>query len=166
MVGWTYYSTFNQPWHNVVNMSLLCRRCEDVVKLTPRFQRCNDVANATFMVFRALNLIPSVQATLQQRCMFEVVASRLCKRCETMPRFERWAMLSIQYASDIVSWDNTPMLPQHLLIVAIWTLWYQRRYNIIYWLCDVTILPKYCLTILFLQERYLLFNTLKSFDSQ
>ena len=64
-------------------MSLLYRRCEDVVKLTPRFQRCNDVVNATFMVFRELNLISRVEATLEQRCIFEVVASRLCKRCET-----------------------------------------------------------------------------------
>ena len=116
MVGWTYYSTFNQPWRNVVNMSLLYRRCEDVAKLTPRFQRCNDVVNATFMVFRELNLISSVEATLEQRCIFEVVASRLCKRCETdasIRPFEQcyqynmhrilWVEVTLQCCSNICS---------------------------------------------------------------
>ena len=40
MVGWTYYSTFNQPWHNGVNMSLLCRRCETDAAIPTAQRRC------------------------------------------------------------------------------------------------------------------------------
>ena len=156
--------------------STLVQRCKHVTVVSTLWRRCETDAAIPMVQRRCQCKIHGISwAELNMQCWGNVRATLYIWGCSIKVVQTLWnwcldstvrAMLSIQYASYIVSWGNTPMLQQHLLIVAIWTLWYQRRYNIIYWLCDVTILPQYCLTIVFLRERYLLFNTLKSFDSQ
>ena len=93
IVRWTYYPMLRKRSHNVINLTLLCRHCEDISNLTSWFDCCSNIINTTFIAYCELNLLSNFDATLE---------------------------------------------------LVVLTLWYKRHCIVVYWLYDVTILPRRC----------------------
>ena len=71
IVRWTYHSMLRSYY----------RRCENVVNLTLWFQHCTNVVKTTFILYCELKLLSNVETTLEIRWYFDVLISKLLRRC-------------------------------------------------------------------------------------
>ena len=65
IVRWTYYPTLRKRYHNVINLTLFSRHCENILNVMSWFDCCSNIINTTFIAYCELNLLSNFEVTLE-----------------------------------------------------------------------------------------------------